>query len=173
MRANRSIRLRGMKKKKGTMDIDITSLLDILVIMLVFLLQSYNASGVILNVPKGVELPTSESITQSTSGVIIQVSATTVFVDDVQVYEWDDPRARQNRDQNGRRIIPLYNELVKKKEAIANLERTAAQAIPFSGIVNLLIDKTIRYNDVRAIMHTAALAGFQQYKFVVLGEEQL
>lgn len=170
MRANRSIRLRGLKKKREMMDIDITSLLDILVIMLVFLLQSYNASGIVLNVPKGVELPISESSNMNTSGVIVQASPETIFVDDVQVYDWEDnPRA--NRDQSGRRIIPLYNELVKKREAISNLEKAAAAAKPFSGTINLLIDKTIRYNDVRAIMHTAALAGFKEYKFVVLGEE--
>jgi biopolymer transport protein ExbD len=170
MRAHRSVRLRHIKRRKGMMELDITSLLDILVIMLVFLLQSYNSSGIIMNVPKGVELPISESETQSSSGVIVQVSPTSIWVDDVLVFEWEElqPSAR---DQQGRRIIPLYNELVKKREAIANLERTATQAQSFSGIVNLLIDKSIRYNDVRSIMHTAASAGFQQYKFVVLGEE--
>lgn len=154
------------------MELDITSLLDILVIMLVFLLQSYNSSGIIMNVPKGVELPTSESLTDSSSGVIIQVSPTSVWVDDSLIFEWNDGQPVA-RDQNNRRIIPLYNELVRKRESIAQLERTSSQATPFTGIVNLLIDKTIRYNDVRAIMHTAAQAGFQQYKFVVLGEEQL
>ncbi len=170
MRAHRSVRLRSKKKSKEIMDIDITSLLDILVIMLVFLLQSYNSSGIIINVPKGVMLPTSESETQSSSGVIVQVSPTSIWVDDVLVFDTEKD-GRMPKDQGGRRIIPLFNELVKKKQAIGQLEQSAPQAIAFSGVVNLLVDKTVRYTELKSIMYTAASAGFKQYKFVVLGED--
>ena len=81
MRQTKSIRKRIKRKKMSPVDIDITSLLDILVIMLVFLLKSYNSSGVVLNVPKNLKLPTSESQNINTYGVIVQVSPTTIWVD--------------------------------------------------------------------------------------------
>ena len=61
MARTRSIRNQKRKNKREVLDVDITSLLDILVILLVFLLKSYNSSGVTLTIPEGIVLPDSKS----------------------------------------------------------------------------------------------------------------
>ncbi|OUR98922.1 hypothetical protein A9Q84_05790 [Halobacteriovorax marinus] len=170
MRRSRSISSRGRaRKKKGMMELDITSLLDILVILLVFLLKNYNSSGVVLNVPKGITLPNSQSSSVNTSGIIVQVSPTTIWVDDKVVLESSNDNL--SKDRTGRRIIPLFNELVKKKEIIKQVEKTSPNAKKFSGVVNLVIDKSIKYSYIKKLMYTSASAGFGKYKFVVMGEE--
>jgi len=158
------------RTKKGIMEIDITSLLDILVILLIFLIKSYNSSGVTLNVPKGIELPSSGSESINTPGVLIQVSKDTIWVDSKTVLD-TETLPKVIYDQGGRRIVPLYNELVKKKEEIKNLGKQAEQIKKFSGTANLVIDKSLKYSYVKKVMYTAAEAGFKEYKFVVLGQE--
>lgn len=170
MRLNRSIRNRGRRGKKPLIDLDITSLLDILVIMLVFLLKSYNSTGIVLNVPKDITLPSSNSQDVNTSGVVVQVSPSTIWVDDQIILNKDKPNGRVY-DYNGKRIIPLFNELVNKKNLIKRVEKTSPEAQKFSGVVNLIVDKTIKYSEVKKILFTAAEAGYKSYKFVVLGEE--
>lgn len=170
MRLNRSIRNRGRRGKKPPVDIDITSLLDILVIMLVFLLKSYNSTGIILNVPKDITLPTSNSQDVNTSGVVVQVSPNTIWVDDQVVLQKDEPKGRIY-DYGGRRIIPLFNELVRKKDMVKQVSQVTPEAKKFSGIVNLIVDKSIKYSEVKKVLFTAAEAGYKSYKFVVLGEE--
>jgi len=155
------------RKKEQVFDIDITSLLDILTIMLVFLLQSYNSSGVMINVPKEIELPRSSSETLNNFGVNIQVSKTQIFVDDAEVISADTPED-QRFDEGGRRIVPLYNELVKIKETIKQSEKLSPQAKKFSGIANLVVDKSLKYNYLKRVMYTCAAAGFKEFKFVVL-----
>ena len=173
MRRSRSIRHRGIKtRNKDVLDLDITSLLDILVIMLVFLLKSYNSSGLVLNVPKGVKLPESKSQSINTSGVMVQVSPEKIWVDDKEVYDVQT-YSGDAYDMGNRRIIPLYNELVKKKELVKQVSKSATSAKEFSGVANLIIDKSIKYSQLKKLMFTCAVAGFKQYKFVVLGEEQL
>jgi len=170
MRRSRSISSRGRaRKKKGVMDLDITSLLDILVILLVFLLKNYNSSGIVLNVPDGIELPSSKSSSVNTSGIIVQVSPTTIWVDNKVVLESKSDSL--SKDRTGRRIIPLFNELVKKKDIIKQIEKTSPNAKKFSGVINLVVDKTIKYSYIKKLMYTSAAAGFGKYKFVVLGEE--
>jgi biopolymer transport protein ExbD len=170
MRRSRSISSRGKARNKNSvMDLDITSLLDILVILLVFLLKSYNSSGVVLNVPKGIELPSSESASMNTSGIIVQVSPTTIWVDNKIILESKNDSL--SKDRTGRRIIPLFNELVKKKEMIKRVEKTSPDAKKFTGVVNLVVDKSIKYSYIKKLMYTSASAGFGKYKFVVLGEE--
>lgn len=156
------------RKKETVFDIDITSLLDILTIMLVFLLQSYNSSGVTINVPKGIELPRSASETLNNFGVNVQVSKTHIWVDDVEVLNAETTDSSQIYDEEGRRIISLYNELVKIKETIKASEKLSPDAKKFSGVVNLVVDKTIKYNYLKRVMYTCANAGYKEFKFVVM-----
>lgn len=168
MARNRSIKMRRAKKKQGVFDIDITSLLDILTILLVFLLQSYNSSGVIINIPKGIELPKSASESMNNFGVNVQVSKTQIWVDDKEVV--NSEIGPTTFDEGGRRIVPLYDELVRIKETIKQSEKLSPQAKKFSGIANLVVDKSMKYEYLKRVMYTCAAAGFKEFKFVVLSE---
>ena len=159
------------RKKAQVFEIDITSLLDILTILLVFLLQSYNSSGVIINVPKDIELPRSASESLNNFGVNVQVSKTQIWVDDTEVLNSENTNQAQVFDEGGRRIVPLYNELVKIKETIKQSEKLSPQAKKFSGIANLIVDKSLKYNYLKRVMYTCAAAGYKEFKFVVLTKE--
>lgn len=170
----RSIRSRQIRKKTNkSFDVDITSLLDILVILLVFLLKSYSSSGIIINVPEGVTLPDSVSKTDNSPGVMVQVSPEKIWVDDEEVLDKSQGTESAGRiyDHDGRRIIALYDALVKKKEEVDVIANSSPQAKPFSGIVNFIVDKTLKYSELKKLMYTCAEAGFKEYKFVVLGNE--
>jgi biopolymer transport protein ExbD len=172
MARSRSIKFRRGKKGNGVFEIDITSLLDILTILMVFLLQSYNSSGVLINVPKEIELPRSISETQNSFGINIQVSKSQIWVDDKEIMNTERADQGQVFDEGGRRIIPLFNELIKIKETIKQAEKLSPDAKKFSGIANLVVDKSLKYNYLKRVMYTCAVAGFKEFKFVVLTEAQ-
>jgi len=161
---------RRRSKSSGAFDIDITSLLDILTIIMVFLLQSYNSSGVIINIPKDIELPKSTSESLNTFGVNIQVSKSQIWIDDKEVVNTDTTDTSQLFDEGGRRIIPLYNELIKIKETIKLSGKLSPDAKAFSGVANLVVDKSLKYNYLKRVMYTCAAAGFKEFKFIVLAE---
>lgn len=169
--ARRASRFSNRRTKSKVFDIDITSLLDILTILLVFLLQSYNSSGVIINVPEGIELPRSSSESMNNFGVNIQVSKTNIWVDDKEVLNAETAGEGRVFDEGGRRIVPLYEELVRVKETIKQAEKLSPEVKKFSGIANLVVDKTLKYSYLKRVMYTAAAAGFKEFKFVVLTEE--
>lgn len=171
MRKNRSIRNRGKRGKKGPMELDITSLLDILVILLVFLIKSYDSSGYIMNVPNGITLPSSESNLQSQSGLVVQVSKEKIWVDDKLVLDLVNFNGLVYGKQDRKLNIPLYNELMRKKKVAMNLKKAIPKAERFSGVVNLIMEKSLKYREIKRIMYTCAEAGFKTYKFVVLGED--
>ena len=166
-----SIRNRGKRKKLKPLDLDITSLLDILVIMLVFLLKSYNSSGVTFNIPKDITLPKSDSISLNTYGVNIQISPTTIWVDSKIVLDTKEYTPK-SYDHNGKRILPLYDELVAKRKTVQEIEKASPHAKKFSGIANLLVDKSLKYSYLKKVLYTVAEAGYSKYKFVVLGVNQ-
>lgn len=61
------------KRNNEPADVDITSLLDVLVILLVFLLKNYNASDLKLDLAK-VEMPESEARRMTRFAPVVQIS---------------------------------------------------------------------------------------------------
>ncbi len=172
MRQVRQIRNRGIKRRKEVLDLEITSLLDVLVIILVFLLKSYNSSGVLINIPKTISLPNSDSVSINSYGVNIQVSPTTIWVDDKEILDSRE-RYKGIYDHGGRRIIPLYDELVQKRKEVEEIAKATKFGKDFSGVVNFIVDKSLKYSYLKKLMYTTAEAGYFKYKFVVLNNNSL
>ncbi len=169
MSRSRFIRNRRRRDKRKAFEVDITSLLDVLVILLVFLLKHYN-TGTIINIPPGIELPMSESKSINEPGVLVQISREKIWVDDQEVYD-SQTFQEQLYDDGNRRIIPLFDELVKKRESFEQLFRTIENASEFKGMVNLVVDKEMNYTELKRVMYTCAVAGYRTYKFIVLENE--
>jgi biopolymer transport protein ExbD len=154
-----------LNRKKKALDVDITSLLDILVILLVFLLKSYNASDLKLEPAAKIELPSSASQALGRHSVIIQVNA------DKDI--WIDNQKIGKLDAGGDKIDVLFDRLMKIKEAEKEQLRTIASETERkrkeSKQVNLVLDQSLPYKVVRRVMHTSAMAGYPEFKFIVQG----
>ena len=150
-------------------EIQLAPMLDVMIVLIFFLLKIFNASGVVVNVPNGIVLPHSESVKNNTTGILVQVAPDKIWVEDQLVLDNAAPPPAAY-DMGDRRIVPLYNELVKKREEFQLVEKSSPNAKKFSGQVNLVVDKTMKYNYIQKVMFTCAEAGYVKYKFVVLGE---
>jgi biopolymer transport protein ExbD len=170
MRKKRLIRFRRRRKKTEVGELDITSLLDILVILLVFLLKSYSTSGLIYTPPDQIELPSSESKSKGNMAVMIQVSKEKIWVDEKIIINKSVDQIKLS-SKDGKTIVVLFDELTRKRQEIDVINKTSPAGNKFSGVINLVIDKTIKFSQVKNILYTAAEAGFIKYKFVVLGQE--
>jgi len=74
------------RERAESLEIDITSLLDILVIMLVFLLMNYNASDLQLDLAKGLTMAESESKKITHYAPVVQLNGEqTIFLDNKEV----------------------------------------------------------------------------------------
>jgi biopolymer transport protein ExbD len=160
-----------IKKKKrtpaGLIELDITSLLDVTVLILIFLVMTFNSSGVISVLHTGIKPPTSESQVINHPGVNIEVSNDQIWVDDKLVVESKD---QMKLDQDGRRITALFDELVQKRETVQMVEKSSPNAKKFVGAVNLVVDKSAKYSYLKQLLFTSAEAGYKTYQFVVRGQ---
>lgn len=148
-------------KKDGPVDVDITSLLDILTILLVFLLKSYNASDLKLDLQKGIDMADSDARAMTRFAPVVQVSK--------------EAKVFLNNKEIGR--LPASGEMTvltaalkteKGKITSENLKKPANQQVN-SELVNLIFDKEMDYGIVQRVMHDSALAGYSQFKFIVKG----
>lgn len=156
-----------MKKKftrhkvREAVDVDITSLLDILTILLVFLLKSYNASDLKLDLQKNLEMPDSDARAMTRFAPVVQINKEArVFVNNKEI-----GRLPASGEMN------ILTEALKKAKLSTetdNKKKPANQQIN-TELVNLVIDKDMDYAVVQRVMHDSALAGYSQFKFIVKG----
>lgn len=155
------------REKKEPMELDITSLLDILVILLVFLLKNYNASDLTIDLVKGVSLARSESQILGSHAVIVQVNKSQeIFIDNTKI----------GNVGGSEKISSLYEKLtnLKKEEKEKSSNRDPAETVSsknkFKYNINLVLHKDLPYKVLRKIMNTSAEAGYPQFKFIVQGK---
>ena len=156
-----------MKKKftrhrvREAVEVDITSLLDILTILLVFLLKSYNASDLKLDLQKNLDMADSNARAMTRYAPVVQVNK------EAKVY--------LNNKEIGRLPasgeMPVLTEALKKaKKGIeADNQKKPANQRTNMDLVNLVFDKEMDYAVVQRVMHDSALAGYSQFKFIVRG----
>ncbi len=163
-------RFNSRKKEKGPLDLDITSLLDVLVILLVFLLKSYNASDLSLDLIPNLSLARSESDKLGNDAITIQVNRPKeVFVqgEKVGVLTGDGL------------LLPFLSEkllaLIEKRgeESLSSASKVSVSskrepAENTSQVeVNIVLDEELKYSEMRQIMHTCASSGLGHFKFIV------
>ncbi len=154
-------------KKGGPTEMDITSLLDIIVTLLFFLNQFSNVAGLKPVQTQGVNPPDSQSKDFNHINVTIQANESMIFVDTLKLAS---SKEEIKLGPDGKTILPLFDELIKKKDAILLLRKATPEANEFNGAINIIIDRSVKYAFVQKILFTAAQAGFGTYQLVVRGE---
>lgn len=149
--------IRQQRKMNTAADVDITSLLDVLVILLVFLLKSYNASDLTLDLAKDLKLPDSNTEMLGNHAVIVQVNKDSLlFVNNEEIGAVSG---------NAEKITSLFDHLTKIKEEDKKVAKE--HNMDEGKNINLVFDAALPYSTVSKVMHTAALAGYPKFKFIV------
>jgi len=148
-----------VRKRREAIDIDITSLLDILTILLVFLLKSYNASDLKLDLNKNLNMAESKARELTTLAPVVQVN------NEFKVFLNNKEIGRLPASGN---MVSLTNSLKFIKNEIETKNRSAKQK-QNSSLINLVFDKDMNYALVQRVMHDSSLAGFSEFKFIVKG----
>jgi biopolymer transport protein ExbD len=187
MAFRRSIQSRRTRRRiQKDFELQLTSLMDVLVIILIFLLKTYSASTTNFASVNGIQLPMtgSRDLPPDSLQVIVTPEALTIdnqrimdFVQNAAAAGSDEAVYQFNPtslDEGGRRIVPLYDALMKARQR-AELLQVKSKArdaqgnpLPFEGVLAIQADKRIRYDTLRKIMYTAAAAGYRTFRFLAM-----
>jgi biopolymer transport protein ExbD len=155
----------GKREKKEPVDLDITSLLDILVILLVFLLLNYNASDLELNLVKKIMPPDSESQKITHFAPVVQLNQDEViYLDNKEVSRFP---ASDSFDDENRALSDYENALKERHKLLPEKEQKAQEG----ALINLVFDRDTNYEKVEKLMQASARVGFTQFKFIVRGAQ--
>jgi biopolymer transport protein ExbD len=182
---NRSIRGRRRRRKvAGAFELQLTSMMDVLIIIVVFLLKSYSASTNNLATVPGIKLPVSVDQTDAMDSLQLIVTPEAMTFESDRILDFVKTAAdagdssggyafkNTDLDEGGRRVLPLYDALIKARDK-SELLRAKSQKrdangnpLPFDGILAIQADKAIQYDTLRKIMYTAGTAGYRVFRFI-------
>lgn len=149
-------------KKQGEAGLIITSLIDVFVIVLVFLMRSVDSEGNLMTSADNLVLPMSQrSKTPTEVSLTIIGDQKNITVDDVVLVDTDVVRK-----QDSLLVRPILDVLTKKRE-----EERKAEVLGLikeaTGKVVVQFDKNIPYDIVTKVMATCGYAGYNNIKFAV------
>ena len=190
MAFHRSIRSRrGRKKINKEFELQLTSMMDVLVIIVVFLLKSYAASTNAFTTVPGMKLPISASLEAPPDSLQVIVTPEGLTFENERILDFAQSAAAAGStdagyafrgadlDEDGRRIVPLFDALVKARDK-SELLRAKSKArdekgnpLPFEGVLAIQADKRVSYDTIRKIMYTAATAGYKVFRFLAIQRE--
>lgn len=170
---------RARRLKQRAFSLQLTSMMDVLIIIVIFLLKSYGLS--IMQVPQEdkLQLPVSKSTEVFGEGVVLMVAKDRIVVDDEPVLEFvgdynenrfELPEGAMDAEGGGR-LFAVYDILKRKKEEFDTLaarsENPEEAAKKWTGDLLVQADKEVPYEIIRRVMYTAGMAGYKQFRLTV------
>jgi len=152
-------------------ELNIVAMMDMMTIILVFLLKSYQASAINVNMGADLTIPQSTTQLHPQENITVTVSQKDVTVNDRKVADVRGGLIPAEAKEGGRQdafyvgaVFEALKKEVDKQKYIARYNKDA----PFAGRINIVADKKIPYRTLMDVLYTAGQAELGEYKFMVL-----
>ena len=162
--------------------LSLTAMVDMFVVLVVFLLQSYNSTGQAIHLPKRVSLPKASMVKQLIPSHVVTLSKENIFLEKDKIIDLESIREREKW-----LISPLFfrirslfeeHERKYKRDTMRQLpnmmsgKSREAQRKELKEMrkVTLQVDKDVDFLTVKKVMFTITEAGTYEINFAVTGE---
>jgi biopolymer transport protein ExbD len=151
-------------KKSTYADLLITPLVDMFVIIVLFLIANFSATGEVLSMTKDIQLPEATNVKEVELVPVVMVSNDQVLVSGNVIGRVED----LSRDEF-MNIPALEEKLREMKKQYEDLHALAKDTEGgFKGDVNIQANKDVPFKIIKRVMFSCATAGYQNINFAVL-----
>ncbi len=151
-------RVSGGSHRSTNASLSLTSMIDFLVVTVVFLLMTFSASGE-TPVNKNVKLPDAQNTLDMIDAPLVAITGSSILVD-------GNPAGNTRAIEDSKRlqrVDELFNILKGKREVWKQLH----PGKDFPGVVVLQIDQDVTAVVVKSVFQTSAFAGYPNVSFMV------
>ena len=153
-------RVSGGSHRSTNASLSLTSMIDFLVVTVVFLLMTFSASG---ETPpnKSVRLPDAQNTLDMIDAPMVAITGSTILVD-------GNPSGNTRAIEDSKRlqrIDELFNILKSKRELWKATQGGSGKSFP--GVCVLQVDQMVTALVVKSVFQTAAFAGYPNVSFMV------
>jgi len=157
-------RVSGHGRKEVDHQIPLIPFIDFLIVLVIFLLMSFSASGELVAQQPTITMPDADNTQQIEISPIIAVDERVITLDGSRVADTQT----QGQSAQVDRIEPLISGLETEKRKWETIHPSE----PFAGQVIVQVDRNIDFRVVKKVMFSAAAAGYGNVSFAVNQREQ-
>ena len=158
-RKNRRIKIRSVHTP-----LRLTSMMDILTVLLLFLLKSFVVEGEAITPVPGVNLPESTSKTTARAAVVIAIFGDNVMMDGEVVAS-----VSASVGSDDLLIEGLADRLDAARDRAMEIAERRGEDEPFEGRVAIQGDREIEFAILQRVMYTCSFTGFEDISLAVIG----
>ncbi|MFQ5675197.1 MAG: ExbD/TolR family protein [bacterium] len=148
----------------GAGKLNLTSMMDMFTIILVFLLKTYATEGQLIQPSESLSLPKSTIQTPPETALDLVVSKEDILLNHKPIIDLASVRKTK-----GYIIEPLRTELLFHAREAKKMQEQ--HGVPFSGKVTIQGDKNIQYKDLVKVMATCGASEYPNMRLVVYQKE--
>jgi biopolymer transport protein ExbD len=161
---------RGVPTGEDVAYLNITAMMDMMTIILVFFLKSFASS--VENIPVGEDLmpPKSNSEVKPHQAVQITLTKKAILVEDdaiAAVKRGAVDSSIKKDGQSGYQINPLFAALQKHATRLKKIEKMTGGKMKFAGEIVLIADHSTPYRLISEVLYTAGQAEYSKYRLLV------
>ena len=153
----------GPVKRPVASDLLITPLVDMFVILVLFLIANFSATGEILQMSKDIVLPSATHVQELEISPVVTITHEDVLCDGTVIGRIADLTRDDYLNIQG-----LEDKLRDMKRKFEDLRSAANLNEEFKGNVNIQADKETKFNIIKRVMFSCASAGYGNINFAVL-----
>ena len=173
-RAYRRARRKAREAAGEIKELNITAMMDMMTIILVFLLKSYSASSINVNMSDELKLAQSSTQVVPQENVSVTVTMGEVAVNDRAVARVEAGLLPASAKQGGKAdayLLPAVHDALRKEVDKQKYIARYNPSAPFSGRVNVIADRRVPYRTLMEVLYTAGQAELGEYKLMVMKQE--
>lgn len=152
--------LKKKKKPSGDMALQITSMADIFMILLVFLLKSYSTTVNSLAPTTDIKLPIAASQEQLKESLKLEVGESAILIDEKPIVTLKNFEFFPGEVPEGGMSGPLYKALFEQRKKLPNPNLEPHLLV--------MADQRVPYETIKRVLAAAAHSGFVDLQLVVV-----
>ena len=155
----------GQRRTVGA-DLLITPLVDMFIIIVIFLLQNFSATGEILFMSQDITLPDAMNGNEIDRAPVVQISSDSVMLEGEQIALVAD--LARDEYWNIPALEEKLRDLKKRYEALHQADPSGG----FKGDINIQGHKEVEFKTIKRVMYSCNQAGYANINFAVMGASE-
>jgi biopolymer transport protein ExbD len=151
-------------KKSQSAGLMLTSLVDVMTIITIFLLMNFSANGEVLYMTKDIKLPDASHGAQLERAPVISISADAVTFDGKMLVATGDLEKGDTLN------VPALEDVLRDEKRRYDQVHAEDPDHPFRGLVNVQADRRIPFKVIKRIMFACNQSGFGNISFAALAK---
>lgn len=168
-------RARGRQKVLGAKRnvvavLQLTAMVDMFTVLVVFLLQNYASTNQILPISDQIDLPQAATVKELKPSFVVVLSKDFLSFNEKKVATFNE--VKTNADWMLVSLLDPVKEAIDKlnqeNKSVSKKDKTGADVVPMQYKMTLQADKDIDFLSIKKVLYTLTEAGVQEINFAVI-----